>query len=102
MKKLFVGNLPYSTSNQELTDMFAAIGKVLSATVITDKFSGQSKGFGFVEMENDDEAEKAIKDLNGTPMGGRNIIVSEARPREERRPGGDRGGDRGGFHRQGR
>lgn len=83
MKKLFVGNLPYSVSSQQLTDMFQAIGKVASATVITDKFSGQSKGFGFVEMENDDEADKAINDLNGTAIDGRTIIVSVARPKEE-------------------
>src|SRR5205807_429398 len=99
MTKLFVGSLPYATTNQELQDMFAAIGKVVSATVVTDKYSGQSKGFGFVEMENDDEAQEAIKQLNGQALGGRNIIVSVARPREERPAGGGGGGDRGGFRR---
>ncbi len=88
MTKLFVGNLPYSTTNQQLTDMFAAIGTVASATIVTDKYSGRSKGFGFVEMEDDDQAQTAITQLNNTAIEGRNIVVSVARPKEER-PQGD-------------
>lgn len=110
MKKLFVGNLPYTANDGELNGLFSAIGKVISAVVLTDRYSGRSRGFGFVEMENDEEAEKAIKELNGKDMGGRKIIVSVAKPREERpdrdnfAPRGDRrggfGGDRrGGFDR---
>ncbi|SRR3989344_773199 len=105
MKKLFVGNLPYTVNNDELNSIFSAIGKVLSAVVLMDKYSGRSRGFGFVEMEDDNEAEKAIKELNGKDMGGRQMIVSVAKPREERpnrdnfAPRGDRrdfGGDRRG------
>ncbi len=96
MTKLFVGNLPYSTTNDELTNMFLAFGQVASATVVTDKFSGRSKGFGFVEMDNDDEAQKAIADLNGKDMGGRAMVVSVARPREERPDRGPRDNYRGG------
>lgn len=107
MTKLFVGNLPYSTTNDQLAQMFQAIGAVTSATVVTDKFSGRSKGFGFVEMDNDEEAQQAIAELNNKPLEGRNMVVSVARPREERpdrgprdnNRGGDRGGDRGGFRR---
>lgn len=84
MTKLFVGNLPYSTTDQELNDMFVKFGKVLSAKVITDRYSGRSKGFGFVEMENDSDAQKSINELKSVSLGGRNVIVSVARPREER------------------
>lgn len=101
MAKLFVGSLPYNITNQELNDLFASIGKVESAAVITDRFSGQSKGFGFVEMLNEDEAQKAIQQLNGTNVGGRNIFVAVAKPREERPQGNfqrDRD-NRGGFNR---
>jgi len=89
-KKLYVGNLPYQTGDQELSDLFSQHGAVSSATVITDKFSGRSKGFGFVEFENDDDGQKAIDALNGTDMGGRNIVVNEARPMTERPPRDDR------------
>lgn len=89
-KRLYVGNLPYSTNESELKDMFSAAGTVSSATVITDKFSGRSKGFGFVEMSSDAEADAAIEKLNGQDVGGRKLTVNEARPREE-------GGSRGGF-----
>lgn len=107
MTKLFVGGLPYSVTSAELKDIFANYGAVLSATVITDKFSGQSKGFGFVEMENDDEAQTAIKERDGSELDGRKIAVSVAKPREERpqRDGGfrrsddSRGGFGGGFNR---
>lgn len=83
-KKLFVGGIPYATRDEELKEFFAQAGSVASAQVIMDKFSGRSKGFGFVEMSSDEEAEKAIATLNGASMGGRSIVVSEARPREER------------------
>jgi cold-inducible RNA-binding protein len=98
-KKLFVGSLPYSVTDDQLRDLFAQAGTVQTATVIMDKFSGRSKGFGFVEMSTDEESTKAIETLNGTDMGGRNIVVNEARPMQERKPGGfggGRGGDRGG------
>lgn len=84
--KLFVGGLPYSTTDEELEQIFAAHGTVVSARVITDRDTGRSKGFGFVEMENDDEAKAAIAALNDTDMGGRRIAVNEARPMEKRPP----------------
>jgi RNA recognition motif-containing protein len=93
-KRLFVGGLPYSVTEAELREMFAKFGAVASCTVITDKFTGQSKGFGFVEMEVDEEADKAIEALNETEIGGRKIGVNLARPLEERGP--DRRGG-GGF-----
>lgn len=94
-KKLFVGNLPYTATSDELKELFSQVGAVETATVVTDKFTGRSRGFGFVEMGNDDEANKAIETLNGQDLGGRNIMVNEARPREERPAGG--GDRRGGF-----
>ena len=89
MTKIFVGSLPYSTTNQELQAMFESFGQVLSATVVMDKFTGQSRGFGFVEMQNDEEANKATQELNGKSEVngqdiGRSLAVSVARPREER------------------
>lgn len=93
--KLFVGSLPYSTTDDELQELFANVGTVVSAKVIFDRESNRSKGFGFVEMSSDDEAKAAIDKLNGTELGGRNLIVNEARPqapRENRSFGGDRGG----------
>ncbi len=80
-KKLFVGNLPYSTTSESLHDAFAAIGEVESASVVTDRDSGRSKGFGFVEMASDDLAQAAIKALDGSEQDGRRITVSEARPK---------------------
>lgn len=95
--KLYVGNLPYSVTNADLEQLFAQAGQVQSATVIMDKFSGQSKGFGFVEMANSDEASKAIAQFNETELKGRNIKVSEAKPRESGfGGGGNRGGGGGG------
>ena len=85
-KKLYVGNLSYSMTNEELKELFAKIGTVESANVITDKFSGRSKGFGFVEMSSDEEAQKAIDELNGQEVGERPIVVNEARPMTERKP----------------
>lgn len=81
---IYVGNLPYSVTETDLKDRFSEFGDVASATLISDKFSGQSKGFGFVEMPNDTEADAAIKALNETDLNGRNIKVNEARPRNER------------------
>ena len=88
--KLYVGNLPYNVTEERLQQHFAQHGSVISARIITDKFSGRSKGFGFVEMSSDAEAERAISALNGTDFEGRNIVVSEARPQASRepRPGG--------------
>jgi len=83
-KKLFVGSLPWSTTSDELKDHFSKAGSVTSATVITDRMTGRSKGFGFVEFENDGDADKAIEMFNGSELGGRNITVNEARPMEER------------------
>ncbi len=98
--KLYVGGLPYSTTDQELQDLFAAHGSVASATVIQDRESGRSKGFGFVEFESAEEAQAAIKALDGSDLGGRKIVVNEARPREERPSGGGfRSGGGGGFNR---
>ncbi|NGX44802.1 MAG: hypothetical protein KR126chlam5_00107 [Candidatus Anoxychlamydiales bacterium] len=82
--KLYVGNLPHATTEQELTDIFAAFGAVVSAKIILDRDTGRSRGFGFVEMGSKDEAEKAIEELNGKEVGGRTIVVNEARQREQR------------------
>jgi RNA recognition motif-containing protein len=94
--KIYVGNLSYQVTEDQLREVFAAHGQVDSATIIKDKFSGQSKGFGFVEMTSKEEAEAAIAALNGTDLQGRRMNVNEARPRPEggRREGG---GGRGGF-----
>jgi RNA recognition motif-containing protein len=102
---IYVGNLADSVTEDELRQAFEAHGQVSSARIITDKFSGQSRGFGFVEMSNDDEAQAAIAALNGTDLGGKPLTVNEARPREGgRRGGGRRGGGRpgGGRGREGR
>jgi RNA recognition motif-containing protein len=89
-----VGNLPYNVTEDQLQQHFAQHGSVISARIIADKFTGRSKGFGFVEMASNQEAEKATAALNGTDFEGRNIVVSEARPQAPRepRPGGDFGG----------
>ncbi|MCU7842344.1 MAG: RNA-binding protein [Candidatus Thiodiazotropha sp. (ex Monitilora ramsayi)] len=81
---IYVGNLPWSINDNQLRDLFAAYGEVSSANVIMDKFSGRSKGFGFVEMANNDEADAAIKALNEKEVEGRNLRVNEAKPREDR------------------
>lgn len=96
--KLYVGGLPYTTTDQELQDLFAAHGTVTSANVITDRETGRSKGFGFVEFESAEEAQAAIKALDGSELGGRKIVVNEARPREERPQGGGYRGDNGGGY----
>ncbi len=95
-KKLYVGGLPYSTTQDALKEAFSAAGNVTSATVITDRMSGRSKGFGFVELENDDDAAKAIEMFNGKDFEGRKIIVNEARPLEARPPRRSGGFSRGG------
>ncbi|HEV3244732.1 MAG TPA: RNA-binding protein [Candidatus Paceibacterota bacterium] len=95
-KKLYVGGLPYSTTEDELRDAFAGAGSVTSASIIMDRMSGRSKGFGFVEMSTDDEAQKAIDLWNGKDFGGRTLTVNEARPMEERPRNGGGGGYRGG------
>ena len=93
--KIYVGGLPYSTTEQQLSDLFAAHGAVASARIITDKFTGQSRGFGFVEMSTAEESKRAIEALNATQLDGRTLTVNEAKPQEPRSSGG-RSGDRGG------
>lgn len=95
-KKLYVGNLSYTVDSSELEQLFAQHGQVVSAQIINDRDTGRSKGFGFVEMGTDQEAEAAIAALNGQQHGGRALTVNEARPREERSGGGG-GGGRGGY-----
>lgn len=96
-KKLYVGNLAYTVTDSSLETMFAAHGTVQSAQVIMDRDTGRSKGFGFVEMGNDQEAQNAIKAMNGQQTDGRSLTVNEARPREDR--GGARSGGSGGRSR---
>jgi len=101
-KKLYVGNLPYSISSADLERILSEYGTVESAEVISDRATGRSKGFGFVEMSSDEEANAAIEALNGQDHGGRALTVNEARPREARSGGGfggggGRGGGRGGY-----
>jgi len=118
--KLYVGNLSFRTTSDELRDAFAAVGTVESASVIEDRDTGRSRGFAFVEMATPEEAAKAIEEFNGKDFGGRNLTVNEAKPRADRGGGGrgygggggrggygggggrggDRGGDRGGFDRE--
>jgi cold-inducible RNA-binding protein len=86
--KLYVGGLPYSVTEKELEEMFAAQGTVVSAVIIKDRDSGQSKGFGFVEMSDVKEGQNAIKELNGKDMNGRALMVNQARPQEDRGSGG--------------
>ena len=95
-KKLYVGNLPFSATEQGLQSKFAALGNVDSAKIIMDRDTGRSKGFGFVEMGDDDAAQNAINTLNGADFDGRAMIVSEARPQAPREGGGGRGGFGGG------
>ena len=94
--KIYVGNLAYSVDNSALQDLFSVHGTVESASVITDRSTGQSKGFGFVEMSNAAEAQSAIKALNGADHGGRPLTVNPAKPREDRPRGGGGGGGGGG------
>lgn len=104
-KKLFVGGIPWATTSDDLQALFSQHGTVASATVITDKMTGRSRGFGFVEFENDAEADAAIAALNNTDYSGRTLVVKEARPLEDRPKrsfggggyGGGRGGSGGGY-----
>lgn len=101
MKKIYVGNLPFSTNDAELRSMFEAHGTVASATVVMDRETGRSRGFGFVEMSDDAQAQAAIEAMNGKSINGRDLTVNEARPRENRGGfgggGGGGGRGRGGF-----
>jgi RNA recognition motif-containing protein len=94
--KLFVGSLAWATTDDSLKDFFAAAGTVVSASVIMDRETNRSKGFGFVEMSSEEEAKAAVDQLNGKDLDGRAVVVSEARPREERPRGGGGGGGYGG------
>ena len=101
---IFVAKLSFNTQSADLREAFEAYGEVSSANVITDKFTGKSKGFGFVEMPNDDEAREAIAELDVSELDGRTIVVKKAEPREDRGSGGggfNRGGGGGGFNRGG-
>ena len=93
--KLYVGNVSFNTSNQDLTEMFGAFGTVESANIVEDRETGRSRGFGFVEMSSKAEGEEAISSLNGKEVDGRSLTVNEAKPRENRTGGG--GGGRGGY-----
>ena len=95
-KRIYVGGLPYSATEEDLERLFSATGSVKEVTIITDRYTGQAKGFGFVEMDDDAEADAAIAQLNGSQMGGRTLTVNEAKPREERPRGGGGGGYGGG------
>ena len=105
-QKLYVGGLPYSVTEEQLQELFSAHGTVESARVIADKYTGQSRGFGFVDMSSPAEAQQAIKVLHGSQLSGRTLIVNEARPQEQRSErgggGGGGGGNRGGGERRSR
>ncbi len=94
--KLYVGNLSYDMTDQQLNDLFAEAGNVSSAQVVTDRYTGQARGFGFVEMASEDEAQQAIAAINGRNVGGRSLVVNESRPREGG-GGGGRSGGGGGY-----
>jgi RNA recognition motif-containing protein len=94
MKNIFVGNLSFTATEDGVRSMFEAYGAVERVSIVTDRDTGQPKGFGFVEMTNDAEAEKAISDLNGTELNGRALTINEARPKTERSGGGGGGGRR--------
>jgi cold-inducible RNA-binding protein len=98
LKNIFVGNLDFNTSEDDLRQLFQAHGQVDRVSIMTDRDTGRSRGFGFVEMSSSEDGEKAIAAINGTQLGGRTLNVNEARPKAERSGGGgrDRGGDRGG------
>ena len=95
-KKLFVGGLSYNTDVEEVRQLFMQAGEVVSANIIRDKFTNQSRGFGFVEMATEEQAAEAIRMFNGKELGGRNLVVNESRPQEKRSFGGPRGGGGGG------
>ncbi|MDQ5824764.1 MAG: RNA-binding protein [Chloroflexota bacterium] len=102
-KKLYVGNLPYSVTEDQLREMFSELGELSDVAVVTDRYTGQSKGFGFVEMVSDEAAQAAITKFDGQDMNGRAMVVNEAKPREDRGGGGGRsyGGGGGGGGRGG-
>jgi RNA recognition motif-containing protein len=100
-KKLYVGNIPYQAEENELKDFFSAIGEVESVKIIIDLQTGHSKGFGFVEMASEEDAKKAISDLNGTTFMGKTVVINEARPQKPRERGSF-GGGRGGYDKGGR
>src|SRR5713226_1666766 len=96
VKKLYIGNLPFSATEEQLNEWFSQIGVTPSGVnLIRDRFTGQSRGFAFVEVNNDEDADRAVNSLNGQNFGGRNLVVNEARPQAERSGGG--GGGRGGY-----
>lgn len=95
--KLYLGNLPYSATEEDLKTLLAEYGELEEVVVIKDKFSGRSKGFGFATLVSEEMAKKAIEELNGKEMDGRNIVVNESKPMESRPPRRDFGGNRGGF-----
>ena len=102
MKKLYIGNLSYSSTEGSLRDFFSAYGPIVSVKIIMDNMSGQSRGFGFVELEDNDKADDAIKSLDGQALDGKNLKINEARPQTDRGGfggggGGGAGGDRGGY-----
>jgi RNA recognition motif-containing protein len=99
---IYVSNIPYQTTEEELRDAFAAFGNVSSARIIKDKLTGKSRGFGFVEMGNDDEAKSALEGMNGAELSGRKVNAREARPREEGPGNRDNGGNSGGYRRENR
>ena len=102
MKRIYVGGLPFKTTEEELNTLFSGYGQVASVKIITDKYSGQSRGFGFVEMSNDEEAKTAMEKLNGTEFAGRKLTVNEARPMEAKQRSSGFGGrerrERGGYN----
>ena len=100
-KKLYIGNLSYNVNQPDLEELFAQVGTVGSVNIITDKFSGQSRGFGFVEMDSDEEADAAVKRFDGYDLKGRALKVNEARPQGERSGGGGPRGGGGGYNRGG-
>nr|WP_319570565.1 RNA-binding protein [uncultured Draconibacterium sp.] len=93
---IYIGNLPFNMGEEDLREIFEEYGEVASAKIIMDKFTGRSKGFGFIEMEDDSEANKAIEELNNAEVAGRNIKVNESKPRENNNRGGGGGYNRGG------
>ena len=95
--KIYIGNLTYDTTEEDLSQAFESYGQLESCTLIKDNFSGRSKGFGFVEINSDEEAKAAIEGLHGTELKGRTLTVNEARPKNEKGFHGNRGGGRGGF-----
>src|SRR5262245_56089788 len=95
--KLYVGNLSFSTTNQDLNDLFGTVGTVQSSNIIEDRETGRSRGFGFVEMSSEAEGKQAIEQLDGKEVDGRTLKVNEAKPQGDRNSGGGRGGNRGGY-----